>query len=573
MGNDSPTIEFLPLLAAKERIDRICLAFEAGWKAGSCPRVEDFLGDASGAERADLLNELLLLDLDYRFRLGEQPTVEEYQSRFPNDKNLVRSVFQQEAGPVPIPHPDANIRHFGDYELLEEIGRGGMGVVYKARQKELDRIVALKMILASHLASTEQVGRFQIEARAAAKLRHSNIVQIHEVGQFNGQDFFTMEYIEGKNLGQRIARRPIDQADAVRMIIAVARAVGEAHRQGIVHRDLKPSNILLDAEERPYLTDFGLAKLLLSDTGQTTTKEVLGTMHYMSPEQATGHSRDVKPAADIYSLGAILYQLLTGRPPFVEENLMDLLLALQSGDPLLPRQLNPKIPRALELICLKCLQKVPEERYPSAEALAEDLEHYLRGEPLMVRPPTVTQKFLAVTRRQPALSVRLTGLALFLIVEWTNYEFDLVDRPFHIKATGLLILWMLLSIGCKIFFERGRWVRPARYIWGLSDSLLLLMMLLIGDGVMSPMVIGYPLLIVISGLWFRVGFVWFVTGLSLLSYAALMVVFYCGNPPPQFSGYGRHVVFTVGLAILGGVVAYLCQRVQTLTGLYGQKLP
>jgi eukaryotic-like serine/threonine-protein kinase len=572
MGDDSPTLEFPPLLAAKERIDRVCVSFEAAWKVGARPRVEDYLGNASGAERADLLHELLLLDLDYCQQHGELAAEDEYHRRFPSDNNLVCSVFRNTARMNDTPQPAA-IRHFGDYEILEEIGRGGMGVVYKARQKELDRIVALKMILASHLASTEQVGRFQTEARAAAKLRHTNIVQIHEVGQIGGQDFFTMEYIEGKNLGQRIARRPVEQTQAVRTIIAVARAVEEAHRQGIVHRDLKPSNILLDADERPYLTDFGLAKLLLSDAGQTSTREVLGTMRYMSPEQASGHSREVKPAADIYSLGAILYELLTGQPPFPEENFVDLLLAVQSGDPLLPRRLNPKIPRSLELICLKCLQKSPDDRYATAKTLADDLERYLRGEPLTVRPPGTTQRFWAWTRRQPALAVRLIGLGVFLGVEWTNYLLGELERPFHIKVNALLLLWILITIGCKIFLDRGRWLLPGRYLWGLSDSLLLTMVLLIGDGVMSPILIGYPLLIIIAGLWFRVGFVWFVTGLSLLSYGLLTVVFYCGAPPPQFSSYSRHIVFAVGLAILGGIVAYLCHRVQTLTRLYGQKLP
>jgi eukaryotic-like serine/threonine-protein kinase len=417
------------------------------------------------------------------------------------------------------------------------------------------------------------VRRFHAEARAAARLRHSNIVQIHEVGQHHGQNYFAMEYIAGESLAERMARAPVPIAMAVRLLSAVARAVEHLHQQGIVHRDLKPSNILLDAEETPYLTDFGLAKVLLSDAGQTASLEVLGTLQYMPPEQASGHSRDAGPAADIYSLGAILYKLLTGRPPFLEDNPTDMLLALKSSDPLLPRQLNPKIPRALELICLKCLQKSPEERYPSAGALADDLQHFLQGEPLWVRPPSLEQKFWAWTRRQPALAMRLTGLGLFFTAEWVNFGFGLVPRPFHLKISCLLVLWMLIAIGCKIFLERGRWVLPARYLWGLSDSLLLLLFLLIGDGVLSPMLIGYPLLIVVSGLWYRVPFVWFMTGLSLLSYGVLTIVFYSGEQPPLPISFDRHVVFCVGLAILGAVVAYLVQRVHTLSSFYGQKPP
>ena len=207
-------------------------------------------------------------------------------------------------------------RDFGAYELLREIGRGGMGVVYKARQKDLDRPVALKMILASHLASPEHIRRFQSEARAAARLRHSHIVPIHEVGQLAGQHYFTMEYIEGESLAERIARGPVHVQTAVRLLGAVARAVEHLHQQGIVHRDLKPSNILLDGEGEPYVTDFGLAKIFVPGAEMTATGVIAGTPSYMAPEQASGHGVEVGPAADVYSLGAILYELLTGQPPF-----------------------------------------------------------------------------------------------------------------------------------------------------------------------------------------------------------------------------------------------------------------
>jgi eukaryotic-like serine/threonine-protein kinase len=467
-------------------------------------------------------------------------------------------------------------RDFGRYELLSEIGRGGMGVVYKARQKELERTVALKMILASHLASPDQVKRFQSEARAAARLRHSNIVHIHEVGQLNGQDFFSMEYIEGESLAERIARGPIEQEAALRIVAAVARAVEYLHHQGVVHRDLKPSNVLLDEKDAPYLTDFGLAKALFGGNDLTATGVIAGTPSYMAPEQAAGHRGQVGPAADVYSLGAILYELLTGRPPFQAETPVDTLLEVLSGDPVLPRKLNPKIPRPLEWICLKCLQKSPGDRYASAEALAEDLERFLRGDPLEARSPSLAQKFWSWTRRQPALAVRLTGLSVFFAAEWINYGFGLVEPSIHYRISWLLILWILVSIGCKKILERGRWVFASRYVWGLSDSVLLLLILLVADGLMSPTVIGYPLLIVGSALWFQVRFVWFMTGLSLISYGILLLDFYRWRPELQtgrYRGIDRPVIYAVGLIILAAVVAYLVQRVRTLSSFYGQKLP
>jgi serine/threonine-protein kinase len=469
-------------------------------------------------------------------------------------------------------------RAFGNYQLLSEIGRGGMGVVYKARQEDLDRVVAVKMILSSHLASAEQVRRFQAEARSAAKLRHSHIVPIHEVGQCNGQDYFTMEYIEGQSLAQSIAQGPIDVPTAVRIVSAIARAVDYLHRQGIVHRDLKPSNILLDAQGEPYLTDFGLAKILAPDAQLTATGVIAGTPAYMAPEQAAGRGREVGPGADVYSLGAILYELLTGVPPFLEENPLDTLLNVLSVDPMLPRRLNPKIPRELELICLTCLWKTPGERYASAEALADDLDRFARGEPIKVRPPHLGQRFLGWTRRQPALASRLGGLALFYVIDWINYLRVAIDADFHIKISIVLAVWVIGSIICQRLVESRRWSMAAPFIWGTLDSILFLIVLLIGDGVASALIVGYVLLIVASGLWFRVRFVFYMAVLSLLSYGVLVADYYYIWRPwldqkwhvPDLK-FDRHVIFAVSLAISALIVAYLVQRVRILSSFYGQK--
>ena len=467
-------------------------------------------------------------------------------------------------------------RDFGPYELLAELGRGGMGVVYRARQKDLDRTVAIKMILASHLASPEHVRRFQSEARAAARLRHPHIVHIHEVGNHHGQHYFSMDYIEGESLAQRLARGPMHVQTAVRLLSVVARAVEHLHQQGIVHRDLKPSNILLDDEGAPYVTDFGLAKLTAPGSEMTATGVIAGTPSYMAPEQASGRSAAVGPAADVYSLGAILYELLTGKPPFLEESPLDTLLDVLAREPTRPRRLNPRIPPRLELICLKCLGKTPAERYDSAAALADDLDRFARGEALQVRPPHLGRRLAAWTRRQPALTSRLAVLGVFYVVELFNYGSGAVTWKFHEQITVRMAAWAVLSAVCQQFLESRRWSIPARFVWGTLDSLLLLAILLVADGAASALVVGYPLLIVASALWFRVRFVWFITGLSLLSYGVLVMDYYRWRPELQGHfdpGINRHVVFAVALVVLGSLVAYLVQRVRTLSSFCGRPLP
>ncbi len=289
----------------------------------------------------------------------------------------------------------------GDFELLEELGRGGMWVVYKARQKSLDRLVALKMVREAHLATADDRERFRTEAHAAAQLKHPNIVTVYEVGTSDGQAYICMEFVDGPTLAQRIANEgPLPPRDAARLVAVIARAVQHAHSLGILHRDLKPSNVLLASGRRepadsldtsesagsrrplalePKISDFGLAKRLDSTQSLTSTGAVVGTPSYMAPEQASGR-KDLTAAADVYSLGAILYELLTGRPPFQASHPVDTLLLVLEQEPVPPRDLNPTVDRELELICLKCLQKPVELRYASAAALAADLEAHAAGE-------------------------------------------------------------------------------------------------------------------------------------------------------------------------------------------------
>jgi WD40 repeat protein len=307
------------------------------------------------------------------------------------------------------------IRYFGDYELLSEVARGGMGIVFRARQVSLNRIVAVKMILAGRLASGDDVRRFRLEAEAAAKLDHPGIVPIYEVGQHDGQHYFSMGFVEGDSLAQRVAGGPLPARDAADLVQQLAGAVQFAHEHGVIHRDLKPANVLIDPRGRARITDFGLAKAIREDRLLTATGQVLGTPSYMPPEQAAGRIESIGPAADIYSLGAILYCLLTGRPPFHSSSATDTLLQVREREPVPPRQLNASVPRDPETIALKCLQKEPKRRYGSARELAEDLDRYLGGRPIFARPVGRSERLFRWCRRNPSLAA-MTALALVLLL-------------------------------------------------------------------------------------------------------------------------------------------------------------
>src|SRR5687767_12682306 len=313
---------------------------------------------------------------------------------------------------VAAPAPAAGARWFGDYELLEEIARGGMGVVYRARQLRPNRVVALKMILSAHLASVKEVQRFRAEAEAVASLDHPNIVPVYEVGERDEQHFFSMKLIEGGSAASRMTEVGSDHKKAAGLLAMVARAVHHAHQHGILHRDLKPSNILLDDQGRPYVTDFGLAKRFDHDSNLTVSEAVLGTPSYMAPELAAGGAKRATVASDVYGLGAILYEMLAGHPPFQGSTRLETLRAVQEQEPSLAKS---RVSRDVETICLKCLAKDPKRRYASAEALAEDLERWLAGEPIRARRTSIAGRAWRWSRRRPA-AAGLIGVSILAML-------------------------------------------------------------------------------------------------------------------------------------------------------------
>ncbi len=350
------------------------------------------------------------------------------------------AALSDSAAPRPVSQ-SLGLHSFGDYELLEEIARGGMGIVYKARQKSLNRIVAVKMILAGHFASKQDVLRFRSEAEAAANLRHANIVAVFETGECEGQPYFSMEYVPGRSLEEIVREGPLQAKRAAQYARTIAEAIHYAHGQGILHRDLKPSNVLIDIDDQPRVMDFGLAKQLRGDAGLTASGQALGSPNFMPPEQC-GVAADVRtltkksearnpkseisqslvtsvvtktkvgPASDVYGIGAILYCLLTGRPPFQAESIQEVLVQLQEREPVTPRMLIPSIPRDLETICLKCLEKEPARRYATAQRLADELTRFLAGQPIQARPLGAPEKTWRWCRRKPALAGALAAVVL-----------------------------------------------------------------------------------------------------------------------------------------------------------------
>ncbi|HKI37121.1 MAG TPA: serine/threonine-protein kinase, partial [Gemmataceae bacterium] len=465
--------------ALGRRINVACNRFEAAWRAGVAPRLEDFVAGWEGAERAALLRELVPLDADYRRGRGQAVTPDDYRARFPE---LGDDWLEENAGlPSPVagvtaarrsddtlPRDDPPLgrRSFGDYELLEKIAQGGMGVVYRARHRKLNRLVALKMILAGSHAGAMDLARFQTEAEAIARLQHPNIVQVYEVGEHDGKPFFSLEFCGGGSLAQKLNGTPLPAREAAALVETLARAMHAAHEQHVIHRDLKPANVLLSNDGTPKITDFGLAKKL-DEAGQTQSGAIMGTPSYMAPEQAGGRSGQVGPLADVYALGAVLYECLTGRPPFRAATALDTVMQVVSEDPVPPAHLNAKVPRDLETICLTCLHKDPSRRYASAAGLADDLRRFRAGEPIAARPASTVERLGKWTRRRPAAAALLavSVLAAMLLGTLAVYFLDRLARERNDAITAR-------SDAEKAVLEEAAARKVAEHEWERAEGLL-----------------------------------------------------------------------------------------------------
>ncbi len=461
---------------SRSQFEALIESFELAWRTGSLPNIDDYLR-AEGREREALLVELVHVDLEFRLKAGEAARVESYLVRYPHltkDHGTVVDLLEAEyelrrrrdaifgideyshrfpdefedlrrrvasaptfANEKAVQGATANGRELPavpGYEIIEEIGRGGMGIVYQALQLGLNRTVALKMVLTGLQAGPKDLSRFRAEAAALARLQHPNIVQIYEVGEAAGRPYFALEFVAGGSLAQYLHGTPQPVRPAAQLVETLARAVHAAHANGVIHRDLKPANILLRDERDvgrgefdglshlasrlptlvPKITDFGLAKCAVDAgespelRGPTVTGELLGTPNYMAPEQAMVPSQPVGPAADVYALGAILYELLTGRPPFTGETPLATVLQVLHNEPVSVTSLQPNVPRDLETICLKCLHKDPRQRYGSALELAEDVQRFLRDEPIRARPVRALEKLRRWVRRHPVPVLLLT---------------------------------------------------------------------------------------------------------------------------------------------------------------------
>jgi tetratricopeptide (TPR) repeat protein len=440
-------------VADMQQIDAACDRFEAAWRAGERPRIEAFLCQLSGPTQPRLFHDLLDLEIDLRVQSGEQPDRRFYHNRFPQHEDIIDAVFaardgsttsrprseilgspketverrnvddtyrfQFDGGSKTDPECDEAAqptrRVIAGYEILGELGRGGMGVVHRARQTALGRLVALKLIRSAEFATTDELSRFQNEAEAVARLDHPHIVPIYEVGQHRGLRFFSMKLIAGVSLDKNLAFFAADFAASARLVAIIAEAVHHAHQRGILHRDLKPANILLDEDGKPHVTDFGLARRIENDSELTQSGMPMGTPSYMSPEQARGERGAITTATDVYGLGSILYALLTGQAPFAGSSLAETLDRVRGEPARPPSRLNGRVPRDLEIICLKCLEKDPDRRYASARALADDLNRWLGGEPIQARPVGPATRSWMWCRRHP-LPAALAGLLVLAVL-------------------------------------------------------------------------------------------------------------------------------------------------------------
>jgi hypothetical protein len=514
-------------LSAFEWVEAIRADQRRRWPGGRRVPLEAYLANVAAPLGDEAVLELIYAEVVLRTELGERPELEEYEQRFPQHAEALRrhfavhrALFSSSASPgsegdssAPqgswvgsrvatrfdgqTPGPGAarcDWPTLTGYEVLGELGRGGMGVVYKARHAALKRLVALKMLLPGEFAGEGVLERFHAEAEAVARLQHPNIVQVFEVSAAEDRPCIALEFVEGGSLEQYLGGKPLPPRQAAGLLQTLARAVHHAHRHNVVHRDLKPANVLLADDGTPKITDFGLAKHTDGSSGRTRTGAIMGTPSYMAPEQADGRTRDIGPATDVYALGAMLYEFLTGRPPFQAAFVLDTLEQVRSQDPVPPSRLQPKVPRDLETVCLKCLEKDPRRRYASAEALADDLGRFLDGQPVRARPVGVLARaWLWCHRPQRVAEVGLWSLLYAtLLTFWELCGFFLVlSGSEYTPGAHPGEAWHFLAVivgfyGPIFVIGAGAVARKAAALWaGAGYSLFLI-------GFCAACIIGLP---------------------------------------------------------------------------------
>jgi serine/threonine protein kinase len=530
-------------------------------------RLADILSEAADAVcRGDLM--------DLQSMYHEHPDLENELRRLFGTMLVTDTAGASLDEGITSPEPESRWRslrlpvEIGDYRLEEEIGRGGMGVVFRARQISLNRTVAVKMILRGRLASTTDISRFLSEARATAKLEHPNIVPVYEAGDIEGRAFFSMKLIDGPTLSEQVNGQPLRQREAAKLVAKIARAIGYAHQQGVLHRDLKPSNILMSLDGTPLVTDFGLAKHADSPMDATRSGALLGTPAYMSPEQASGRTHLVGPASDIYSLGCVLYFALTGRNPFLADTPMDLVMQVIEQDPIAPRALRPRLDRDLEMITIRCLQKPIDLRYETAEALAEDLEAYLADEKVNASSGRFNQVIARMFRETHHAGVLENWGNLWIwhsmvllvagLLTWTLSSNGFSERWIYgaVWTLGLgawaAVFWKIRRrIGPVTFIER-----QVAHVWGAS--MVAIAMLFPIEAILKlPVLTFSPLLGVISAMVFVIKASMF-HGVFYLQATALLATAIAMALLPQYG----HLIFGIISALCFFIPGYKYARIR-----------
>lgn len=464
----------------------------------------------------------------------------------------------------------------GDYEVGECLGRGGMGAVYRGRHMKMGHAVAIKVIPGDTANSPEVIERFYQEARAAAGEEHPNVVAVRHVEQEASLHYLVMDLVEGPTLSEKLLEGPLEWRSAVSMMLRVADALQHLHERGVVHRDLKPSNILLDRHGRPYVTDFGLAKLA-GAVARTQSRALVGTPRYMSPEQASGKAKQVGPESDVFAFGGILYECLTGRPAFNAEHPLDAVLQVIETEPIAVRRLVKTVPRDLERVVIRCLEKDRESRYGSARQVADDLQACLAGEPLAKSRTSPLATARRIFRGRPAILLRVIGVGMIAIIVQLSYFF--VDRGAsspssadkvgdlltagtlaneHYSVISVLGGWLVASLGLHLLWRKRATKSWVPFAWAVVDAGFLTWTLAISRDALESPSIGYACLVAVAGVWLRQSVVWFTAAVAAIGYVVLHQLHEAAMPHYP-------VIFLSGLGLVALATAYQVQRVRWLT--------